>query len=71
MACNSKPASRRAKRTDILDSGTLVTHIWGTFDLAMFNVILGSLNTIVAKWPVTKKRMVVEQNGLIFWTRGH
>ena len=42
MTCNSKMAGRRAKWSEIWDSVTLVRHIWGTFDLVGFKVILGS-----------------------------
>ncbi len=34
-------AGRRAKRTKIWDSGTLVTHVWYTFDLVVFKVFGG------------------------------
>ncbi len=43
-------AGCRAKRTEIWDSGILVTHIWSTFDLVVFNVILGSFGALVSKW---------------------
>ena len=36
-----KRAGRRAKRSEICDSGTLVTYMWCTFDLVVFNAILG------------------------------
>ncbi len=37
----SETVGRRVNQTDtcIWDSGTLVTHIWGTFDLVVFNVV--------------------------------
>ncbi len=35
-------ANRRAKRSEIWDSGVLVEHIWDTFGPVMFNVSLGS-----------------------------
>ena len=40
MACNSKMASRRAKRNEIWESWVVVMCIWGTFDLLVFKVIL-------------------------------
>ncbi len=33
-----------------LNSGTLVTHIWDTFDLAVLNVILCWSNDLISKW---------------------
>ncbi len=63
-------AGRRAKRNKIWDLGTLVTHMWCTFDLVVFKVILRSFGACVSKWPVTPKRQVVQQNGVKFETRG-
>ncbi len=63
-------ADRRAKWTKIWDSGTLVTHMWCTFDLVVFKVILRSFGARVSKWPVTPKRLVVEQTRVKFETRG-
>ena len=40
MAINSKTAGRRAKLTEVWDSGTLVSHIYGGFDLVVFTDIL-------------------------------
>ncbi len=59
----------RVKRTKIWDWGTLVTHVWCTFDLVVFQVILESCSALVSKWPVIRKRLVVEQNGVKFETR--
>ncbi len=42
MSCNSKTARHRAKLSEIWDSWMLVTYTWGTYDLVVFNVILGS-----------------------------
>ena len=53
-------AYRIAKRTEIWDSGTVVTDIWGTFNLVVFNVTLGSFGGLVSKWPVTQKRLIIE-----------
>ncbi len=33
-----------------------------TFDLLVLNAILGSFGALVSKWPVTRKRLVVECN---------
>ncbi len=48
-------AGRRMKQTEIRDLGTVVTHIWGTFDLVVFKVISGSFGALVSKWPVIQK----------------
>ena len=40
LARNYKTAGRR-ERTEVWDSGTLVPHTWGTFDLVPFNGIFG------------------------------
>ncbi len=60
----------RAKRTKICESRTLVIHLWCTFDLIVFKVVLMSFGPRVSKWPVTPKRLVVERNGVKFETRG-
>lgn len=41
----------RAKQIEIWDVGILVTHThtWDTFDLVLFNVILGPFGTLVSK----------------------
>ncbi len=31
----------------------VVEHIWVTFDLVVFRVVLGSFGGLVSKWPVT------------------
>ncbi len=49
-----KNGGRRTKWSLMWDSGTLVTHIWGTFDLVGFKVILGSVDALVSKWFVTR-----------------
>ena len=41
-----KTADRRAKRTEIWDSGHVVGFIWGTFDLLSVKVILGSFGAL-------------------------
>ncbi len=60
MACNSKMASRRAKRSTFWDSRALIQHVWATFDLLVFKVILGSFGVLVSKWPVSGKSLAVE-----------
>ncbi len=64
-------AGRRAKRTKIWDLVTLATHMWCTFDLVVFKVILRSFGARVSKWPVTPKRLVVERNGVKFGNHEH
>ncbi len=64
MAYISKTAGRRAKRSEIWDSGARVAHLWGIFDLVMFKVICGSFRALVSEWPVTRKRLVVHWNGV-------
>ncbi len=59
------------KWSEIWDPGILVTLIWYTFDFVVFKVILGSFSTLFSKWPVTRKHLIVEQNGLKFGTQGH
>ena len=56
---NSKTVGGRAKRTEMCDSETQLIYIWGTFDLVVLPVILG---TLVSKWPVPRKRLVIERN---------
>ncbi len=63
-------AGPKAKWTKMWDSGTLVTHMWCTFDLVVFKVILRSFGARVSNWPVTPKRLLVEQNGVKFESRG-
>ncbi len=65
-----KRAGLRAKRSEIWDLGTLVTYMWCTFDLVVFKVILVSVGELVSKWPVTRKRLVIERNRVKFETRG-
>ncbi len=65
-----KRAGRRAKRGEIWDSGTQVTFTWRTFDLVVFEVILGSFGALCLKWPVTRKRLVVERKRVKFETLG-
>ena len=38
--------SHRAKQCEICDSGVVVTCIWDTFDLLVFQVILGSFSAL-------------------------
>ncbi len=38
----------------------LVTHVWGTVDLAGFKVILRSFGALFSKWPVTQKQLIIE-----------
>ena len=63
-------AGRRGKRNKIWDSGTLVTHMWCTFEPSSVQGHLRSFGACVSKWPVTPKWLVIEQNGVKFETRG-
>ncbi len=38
----------------------------GTFDILVFNVILGSFGALVSKWPVSQKHVFVEKNSEIW-----
>ena len=42
-----------------------------TFDLVGFKVILGSFGAFVSKCPISRKRHVVERNGVKFGNQGH
>ncbi len=53
------------------DSWILATHIWGTFDLVVFKVILGSFGAFVSKWPISRKRRVLERNVVKFGNHGY
>ena len=41
-----KTSDHRAKRSEIWDSRTVYQHIWGTFGLVAFKVILGSFGAL-------------------------
>ncbi len=69
MARSSKMAGCRVTRSEIWYSGVVVISICDTFDLVVFNSILGFFGALVSKWPVTQKRLAVEQNGLKFRTK--
>ncbi len=45
--------------------GVVATCVWCTFDLLMFKVTLGSFSALVAEWPVTRKWLALEQNGVM------
>ncbi len=56
MACFSKMADCRMKRTEIWDSSLRTLYLYGgTFNLSVLKVIVGSFGTLVSKWPVTEK----------------
>ncbi len=46
-----------------------ITYIWGTYDLVVFKVILGSFSALVSKWAVSRKGLVIERNGVKFGIR--
>ncbi len=57
------PSSRTDWNLGLVDTSyTHMGYIWR----CRFNVILESFGTLVSKWPVSHKRLVVEQNGLKF-----
>ena len=45
-------------------------HTSGIFDLVVFSAILKSFSILVSKWPVTRKRLDMEQNGSNLGLRG-
>ncbi len=49
---NSKTAVYRVKQSEIWNSVTLVTHIWGSFDLVVFEIILGSFVALICNSEV-------------------
>ena len=53
-------ANHRGKRVKFATRGVPMQHIWGFFDLLVFEVILVSFRDLVSKWPVTKKRLAGE-----------
>ncbi len=63
-----KMVDRRVKRREIWDSWIL-THIWDTFDLLMFQVMFGSCCALV-KMACNSKRLPIQRNRLIFGTCG-
>ncbi len=66
MACNPRTAGHRAKWSNIWDSGISLTHIWGTYDLVVFEVTFEPFSAFVSKWHVTRKRLVWSRKGGIF-----
>ena len=68
MACNSKTVVVEQTGVKFGDSVTLVTRIWGTFDLVGFKVIVGSFSTLFSKCLVTQKRLAIQQKELKFRT---
>ena len=59
MACKLKTALRRAKWFKIWESGVLVEHTLGTFDLVVFKVVLFGAFCTCLKWPVTPYLLAV------------
>ncbi len=62
MACNSKTAGRRIIWSKIWDFQVVVIFIWGSVDLLLFNIVLGSFGAIVSIWHRTRKRLLEERN---------
>ena len=46
--------------------GIVAICIWGTFDLLVFNVILGWFCALVTNWPVPLKQLAGERNRVKF-----
>ncbi len=53
VLCNSKPAGRKGKRSEIWELGVAVIYAWGTFDLLMLKVILVLFGVFVSECRVT------------------
>ena len=72
MTCNAKTDDHREKRSEFWVSGVvyLIIYIKIIFELAIFEIILGSFGALVSKRPVTRKRLSVEQNSVKFWSLG-
>ncbi len=64
MAYMSKAAGRRATQSEIWVSGVLVIHILSTFGLVGFKVIFKSLSALLPKLPASRKRLVIQWNGV-------
>ncbi len=62
-AHDSKTPDRRVIQIEIWDSGLLEQY---TFDLLVFNVILGSFIALVTKQPAAQKRLALERKRLKF-----
>ncbi len=63
-------SDRRAKRSEIWASGACIQCIQGTFDSLVLKVILGSLGAFpIFGNFVSRKRLVVEPNGVKFGPR--
>ncbi len=60
----------RPKRGEIWDSETLATQLLGSFDLVVLKVILEAFSILVSKFPITRRRLVVEQRRVKCGTRG-
>ena len=41
----------------------------GTFELFVFDVILGSFGILISKWPVTRKPVSIEKSEVKFGTQ--
>ncbi len=71
-ACISKTAGRRAKQIKIWASGMSIQCTQGTFDTSVIKVILGSFSVFpISEKPVSRKRLVIERNGVKFGPRGY
>ncbi len=73
MACISKMAGYREKRSENWDSWTIVINIWGIFELVGFKVIYGSFGALVSRVLGCLKRHLefLEWNGVKFGNQEH
>ena len=55
MACNSKTTGRRAKSSNIWDSGRVLTHISGAYDVGSVQGHLGAIQCICLKMDYNSK----------------
>ena len=64
-------AGRRVKRSEIWALGVSIQCIQGTFDTSVLMVILGSFGAFpIFEKTVSRKRLVVERNGVTFVPQG-
>ncbi len=66
-----KTNDSRAKRSENWALGVIIQCTQGTFDTSVIKVILGSLGAFpIFEKPVSRKRLVVERNGVKFGPQG-
>ncbi len=62
-------AYHRAKQIEIGDSVKAVAHLWGTCDLVVSKVTLGSFDAVFTVCAITRKGLAIERNGVEFVAR--